>query len=237
MRPNCRCHDLVIWVCPSTLSTPEDVRMLVKHPVFARVYDRMSVGAENAGAADHRDRMLADLVGSVVEVGAGTGLNFRHYPSTVVDVTAIEPEPYLRARAESAAEQSGVAIRVLDGTADALPLASSSVDAGVASLVLCSVANPDQALLELHRVIRPGGELRFYEHVGATQPRWARFQRRADPIWSRFGGGCHLTRDTERAIVAAGFEIESCDHFLFQPSWTAKLAAPHILGRARRSAT
>ena len=108
------------------------------------------------------------------------------------------------------------------------------MDAGVASLVLCSVPDPAAALAELHRVIRPGGELRFYEHVAADDPRWARRQQRVDRAWSWFIGGCHITRHTESAIAAAGFEIESCDRFSFMPCAAAKLAAPHILGRARR---
>ncbi len=208
----------------------------LRHPVFARIYQRVAAAGEEAGAAEHRDRVLAGLQGRVVEVGAGNGLNFAHYPVTVEEVIAVEPEPYLRARAGEAAQRAAVAVRVVDGTADALPLPDASVDAGVASLVLCSVPDQSVALRELHRVIRPGGELRFYEHVAADDPRWARFQRRADPIWARCGGGCHLTRHTGDAIRAAGFHIEECERFLFQPCWVAKLAAPHILGRATRGA-
>lgn len=209
-------------------------RRSVRHPVFARVYQRVSASAERAGAAEHRDRLLADLTGRVVEIGAGNGLNFSHYPGTVTEVVAIEPEPYLRARAVEAAARTARTVTVVDGTATAIPLPDGSVDAGVASLVLCSVAEPAAALAELHRVIRPGGELRFYEHVAAGSPRGARAQRRADRVWSWFAGGCHLTRDTEAAIGAAGFHIETCDRFRFDPCITARLAAPHILGRARR---
>jgi SAM-dependent methyltransferase len=104
----------------------------------------------------------------------------------------------------------------------------------VASLVLCSVDDQATSLAELHRVIRPGGELRFYEHVAADDPTWRRRQRWVEPVWSRVGGGCHITRDTEAAISAAGFEIERSEHFLFQPSALLRLAAPHILGVARR---
>jgi hypothetical protein len=102
-------------------------------------------------------------------------------------------------------------------------------------LVLCSVEDQAAALAELRRVIRPDGELRFFEHVVAEDPTWRRRQRWAEPIWRRVGGGCHLTRDTEAAISAAGFEIEHGDHFLFQPSALMRLAAPHILGVARRA--
>lgn len=172
-----------------------------------------------------------------MEVGAGNGSNFAHYPTTVTQVVAVEPEPYLRARAKEAAAPAPVTITVVDGTAAAIPLADASVDAGIASFVLCTVPDPATALAELRRVIRPGGELRFYEHVLADNPRWARRQRRIEPIWTRLGGGCHVTRDTGAAIAAAGFEITDHEHFLFQPSWFSRFSAPHILGRARRPAT
>ena len=211
-------------------SRPERVR----HPLFARMYQRIAAAAEAAGAAEHRTRLLADLSGRVVEVGAGNGMNFRHYPTSVTEVVAVEPEPYLRARAEEAAAQAAVPVRVLDGTSTSIPLADASIDAGVASLVLCSVPDQAAALAELRRVIRPGGELRFYEHVRASDDGRARWQRRVDPIWTRVAGGCHLTRDTERSIADAGFAIEASDRFDFAPVWVSRFAAPHLLGRARR---
>lgn len=211
-------------------------RATVHHPIFARVYQRFAAAAEKAGGTQHRDRLLAGLSGRVVEVGAGNGLNFSHYPATVTEVVAVEPEAFLRAKAVEAAARADTRVTVVEGTADAVPLPDASVDAGVASLVLCSVADQAAALAELRRVIRPGGELRFYEHVAADDPRVARLQQWADPIWSRCGGGCHVTRHTEQAIADAGFEIETCDRFLFlfPPRPVVKLAAPHILGRARR---
>ena len=206
----------------------------VHHPIFARIYRRVAAAAEQAGAAEHRDRLLAGLTGRVVELGAGTGLNFAHYPTTITEVVAVEPEPYLRGRAGEAARQAGVRVTVVDATADAIPLRDASAGAAVASLVLCSVPNQASALAELRRVIRPGGELRFYEHVAADDARWARRQQHVDPIWSVFVGGCHINRRTEAAIVAAGFEIETCERFVFRPRLAAQLSAPHILGRARR---
>ena len=206
----------------------------VHHPLFARIYQRISAAAEEAGAAGHRDRLLAGLAGRVVEIGAGNGLNFAHYPPTVSEVVAVEPEPYLRARAAEAATRASVPVRVVDGTATRIPLDDASVDAGVASLVLCSVADQPAALAELRRVIKPDGELRYYEHVVARDESRARWQRRIDPLWTRVGGGCHLTRDTEQAIGDAGFVIEDHDRFLFQPCWMARFTAEHILGHARR---
>jgi SAM-dependent methyltransferase len=207
----------------------------IRHPIFARFYRRVAASLERAGAAEHRDRLLAGLSGRVVEVGAGTGLNFSHYPSTVSEVIAVEPEPYLRARAAEAARSAPVPVRVVDGTADAIPLADVSMDAAIASLVLCSVPDQASALGEVRRVLRPGGELRFYEHVAAADARLFRRQQRIDPVWTIFAGGCHVNRNTEEAIGAAGFEMEACDRFLFRPAWAAELSAPHILGCARRT--
>ena len=205
----------------------------VSHPVFARLYAALSPRAEGKGAGEHRDELLAGLTGRVVEVGAGNGLNFGHYPEAVTEVVAVEPEPYLRGRAAEAAADAAVPVTVLDGLADALPCADAAFDAGVASLVLCSVPDQAAALAELRRVIRPGGELRFYEHVESRHPRIAALQHQLDErdIWPRLAGGCHLGRDTLAAIRAAGFVIERCRRFRF-PAGAVGLA--HIIGVARR---
>ena len=105
--------------------------------------------------------------------------------------------------------------------------------AAVASLVLCSVPDPRHALAELKRVLRPGSELRFYEHVLSTKPKLARLQHRLDHIWPYFAGGCHITRDSARAIEHAGFVIEHRRDFTFMPSRFAAPISAHVLGRAR----
>jgi ubiquinone/menaquinone biosynthesis C-methylase UbiE len=107
----------------------------------------------------------------------------------------------------------------------------------VASLVLCSVSDQAAALGEMYRVLHPGGELRFYEHVVAETPRFAKTQRLVDPIWTRMAGGCHLDRDTAAAIAAAGFEIEHLRHFRFSASIIDRLASTQILGLARKPAS
>jgi len=206
----------------------------VRHPLFARVYARLGARAEDAGQAAHRVELLAGLSGRVVEVGAGDGLNFRHYPGGVEEVVAVEPESFLRERAERAARDAPVRVTVLDGVADALPLDDGSVGAGVCSLVLCSVPSQATALAELRRVLRAGGELRFYEHVRARSARFARFQRAVDTVWPLVSGGCHTHRDTPRTIERAGFEIERCRRFPFRPCPLVAPVAPHVLGRARR---
>ncbi len=206
----------------------------VRHPIFARLYARISANAEAKGGAEHRQEMLAGLKGRAVEVGAGNGLNFGHYPATVTEVMAVEPEPHLRKLAQVAAEQADVAITVVDGTADSLPLPDGTCDAAVCSLVLCSVADQGEALAEVRRVLRPGGELRFYEHVLDDSPGFARFQRIVDIVHPYLAGGCHITCDTETAITRAGFEITSIRRFRFVPDPLSAQAAPRILGTARR---
>lgn len=206
----------------------------VNHPVFARLYARLSRAEEAKGAAEHREEMLAGLAGRVVEVGAGNGLNFAHYPSTVTEVVAVEPESYLRGLAQRAAGEAQVAVTVVEGTADRLPLEDGSCDAAVCSLVLCSVADQAQALGEVRRVLKSEGELRFYEHVLSDRPGIARFQRAVNVVHPYVSGGCHVTRDTEAAIRDAGFEITTIRRFDFAPSLLTKQAAPKILGAARR---
>ena len=204
----------------------------VKHPLFARVYSRMSQAEEKRGQFDNRLELLAGLHGRVVEVGAGNGLNFKHYPAAVTEVVAIEPEPYLRNEAQGRAADAPVPIRVVDGVADELPLDDASVDAGVVSLVLCSVPDQARALAELRRVIKPGGELRFYEHVISNRESRRKFQRFADAtFWPRVAGGCHMTRDTRKAMELAGFTVQRSRRFPFPPG---PFGLPHILGSARR---
>ena len=208
----------------------------VRHPLFARMYERMAPAFEAKGSGAHRDETLAGLAGRVIEGGAGTGLNFAHYPDSVTEVIAVEPEPYLRDKAEKAGAGARVPVRVVDGVADRLPAEDASCDAGVASLVLCSVADQAAALAELHRVIRQGGELRFYEHIRSDSPGFARFQRAVDVVWPHLGGGCHASRATLDEIEAAGFTIEQARRFTFRPSAVTIPVSPHAIGIARRRA-
>jgi ubiquinone/menaquinone biosynthesis C-methylase UbiE len=203
----------------------------VHHPLFACCYARVG-HLMDAEIGDHRQRLLAGLAGRVLEVGAGNGLNFPHYPATVTEVLAIEPEPYLRRLALAAAQQAPVPIRVTDGTAEALPAPDAGAEAVVASLVLCTVTDPDQALAETRRVLRPGGRLRFYEHVRATDPRLARWQDRLERPWGWLVGGCHPNRDTVAAIAAAGLQVIQLDRFGLKAM--PPLARPHVLGVAER---
>jgi ubiquinone/menaquinone biosynthesis C-methylase UbiE len=205
------------------------------HPIFARVFDRLSRLME-AEAGEHRDELLAGLHGRVVEIGAGNGINFGHYPPAVEEVVALEPEPYLRRKAESASREASMRVSVHDGRAAPLPFADASFDAAVASLVLCTVPDPAAALAELRRVLKPGGELRFMEHVRADRGRKTVVQQWLDRsgIWPRVGGGCHCARDTVGTIGAAGFLLERVRSYPLGPSWI--VTNPHVLGSARSPA-
>jgi len=209
----------------------------IKHPVFARIYAKCAgPSLEKAGIGAHRDRLLAGLDGEVVEVGAGNGLNFPHYPATVTRVVAVEPEPTLRALAEQAAGTASAPVEVVEGRAEALPFPDDSFDAAVACLVLCSVADQGAALREIGRVLRPGGTLRFFEHVEADGAGMRRVQRVLDAtIWPLVAGGCHTARDTGAAITAAGFTITELDRFEFPESRIPMPIQTHILGVAHRS--
>jgi len=204
------------------------------YPLFSRLHPVLTRLREKRGDDEHRAELVAGLSGRVIEVGAGIGSNFRHYPSGVDEVVAIEPEPWLRERAEEAAEEAGVSISVVDGDAARLPGESGSFDAAVVSLTLCTVPDPEQAIADLFRVIRPGGELRFFEHVIAERPALARLQKVADAtIWPHMIGGCHLARDTKGNIEKAGFQIDACRRFPVSIA-PFMLPEPHLLGVARR---
>ena len=183
---------------------------------------------------EHRREVLSGLSGRVVEMGAGNGMNFRHFPATVDEVIAVEPEPYLRACAIRSASEAAVRVTVLDGLADELPFEDGAFDAAVACQVLCTVPDQHAALAELRRVLAPLAELRFLEHVRSRHPLKARVQRATDAsgIWSRLAGGCHCARDTVATIAADGFEVELVHDFDLGPSWL--FTNPHVRGVARR---
>ena len=199
------------------------------------MYERVSPGMEAEGVGLLRDGLLSDVAGEVVEVGAGNGMNFSHYPTTAMRVVAVEPEPHLRRLAEETAQRARVPVSVVPGRAEALDLPSASVDVGVVSLVLCALGDPGRALDELYRVIRPGGELRFLEHVTAESVGLRAVQRLADAtIWPLLTGGCHTARDPVADIFRAGFHVDRWRRLRFPDSRFPVPAAPHVLGTARR---
>jgi len=202
---------------------------------FARYLERREQRKPDLMAREHRRGLLAGLQGQILEVGCGDGRAFELYPPDVTGVVAVEPDSTARAVAEERAREAEVRIDVVDGTAEALPVEDGAFDAVVAVWVLCSVRDPAAALAEMHRVVRPGGELRFYEHVRSENAAFRWFQRTIDGLfWTRALGGCVTTRDTTAAIKAAGFEIVELERGFHSSSLLTITSAPYVIGTARR---
>ena len=199
--------------------------------MMAVLYDPFLWLGELFGMRRRRRALLADAFGRVVEIGSGTGLNVKHYPYTVDDVVLTEPEPGMRAKLARRVARRGLAWRVLDAPAERLPIADSSVDTVVSTLVLCTVANPEGALREIARVLRPGGRLLFIEHVRSEWGPLAWYQDRMLAAWRGFAGGCVCNRPTLDLMRAAGFTVASSDAV-----WHGMPAIVHPLaiGRATR---
>ncbi|MEB8341182.1 class I SAM-dependent methyltransferase [Streptomyces endophyticus] len=208
----------------------------VHHPVFARYYAQAIERAEPV-MAPLRSELVAGLSGRVLEIGAGTGIGFGHYPTTVSEVVAIEPERTLRRIAVDAAQRVDVPVDVVPGAAEALPVKSEAYDAVVLSTVLCSVRNVERALGEVRRVLRPGGEVRFFEHVRAPGRGMRLVQGALDrTVWPLCLGGCHLRRDALGSLRAAGFEL-GAHRALTVPEQGPRLPTSYcVLGTARRPA-
>ncbi|MGV0811773.1 class I SAM-dependent methyltransferase [Mycolicibacterium boenickei] len=206
----------------------------VDNPFFARVWKTLS-SSEPQALRRLRGDNLAGLSGRVLEIGAGTGTNFAFYPSTVTEVIAIEPERHLAEAARSAATHAPVPVTVTSDTAEQFSSAEP-FDAVVCSLVLCSIDQPDTVLRQLFSLIRPGGELRYLEHVAGSGWR-ARMQRVADAtVWPRLFGNCHTHRDTERAIADSGFRVADAHREWAMPAWVPLPVAEFAIGRAVRPA-
>jgi ubiquinone/menaquinone biosynthesis C-methylase UbiE len=158
--------------------------------------------------ADYRRRVVPEATGRVLEVGIGSGLNLPLYGANVKQVIGLDPSPKLLAMTREKVREAGLAVDLLEGSAEAVPLDSRSVDAVVTTWTMCSIPDVERALHEMRRVLRPGGHLLFVEHGLAPQPgvRW--WQDRLTPLWKRIGGGCHLNRPIATLIESAGFELE-----------------------------
>jgi ubiquinone/menaquinone biosynthesis C-methylase UbiE len=170
----------------------------------------------------------------VIEVGSGDGRSFEHYPPEVTELVAVEPDPTARSAAAERARSVGVPIQIVAGDAGALPAEDEAFDAAVVMGVLCSVPDPAAALRELRRVLKSGGELRFWEHVRSRNILFRALQRTFDQVfWTRALGGCETTRDTAVAMRAAGFEFVRLERGFHSSSLLTITCAPYILGTAR----
>ncbi len=187
------------------------------HPIFAAVYDAMNRPLERQLFGQRRARLLADLTGTVLDVGAGTGANLRYFRHANL-VVAAEPDPAMRARLARKLSEASVPVEIAAAPAEDLPYPAGSFDTVVATLVLCTVADPARALAEIRRVLVPGGSLVVLEHVRG-EGRLATWQDRLTPLWSRLAAGCHPNRDTRAAIERAGFGFRHVEEFAPLPSW------------------
>lgn len=176
---------------------------------FAAAYDPVLANAERAGLGAKRRELLGSLAGHVVEIGAGTGANLSYLGDEVERATLLEPTPEmaakLRGRLATAVDDVPGHVEVVEAPAEALPVGDADADVVVSTLVLCSVGDLHRSLTEIRRVLKPGGALVVLEHVGSNGHS-RRLQRLIEPAWRYVARGCHLTRDTHSALIAAGFD-------------------------------
>jgi SAM-dependent methyltransferase len=206
----------------------------VDNPFFARVWMFLSRHETEAIQRLRREN-LAGLSGRVLEVGAGTGTNFAQYPDAVTEVVAVEPERRLATLARQAAAAAPVPVVVTTDTVEQFS-ASEPFDGVVCSMVLCSVEDPERVVRQLYSLLKPGGELRYLEHIASSGPR-ARLQKIADAtLWPRIAGNCHTHRHTEQTIVDAGFNVSGARREWTLPAWVPLPVAEFAIGRAIKPA-
>lgn len=201
---------------------------------FAAVYDPFVWIGERIGMRSRRRELLRHARGRTVELGSGTGLNVPHYPDDLDELILTEPDASMRAHLERRLRRGGRAAEVLGAPAERLPFDDGSVDTVVATLVLCTVDAPDDALREIARVLRPGGQFLFIEHVRSESPRLAAWQDRLAGPWQRFAEGCRCNRATVELIAASGLAVDE----LRESSWRGmpRIVKPLVAGRARPAA-
>jgi ubiquinone/menaquinone biosynthesis C-methylase UbiE len=161
----------------------------------------------NKAAGAERARWVPLAAGDVLEIGAGSGLNFAHYAPGVLRLCALEPSEELRRMAARRAQRAPCPVEFVAASAEAIPLADESVDTVVTTWTLCTIADVGRGLHEIRRVLRRDGRLIFVEHGRSPDPRVVRWQDRLTPMWRRVAGGCHLNRPIEALIAAGGFEL------------------------------
>lgn len=202
--------------------------------LFARIYDPSLWLAERRGLRAHRRKVLAQARGSTLEIGSGTGLNVPHYPRSLDQLVLAEPDAAMRARLQSRLRNAKQPASVSDAGAERLPFADGTVDTVVSTLVLCTVDDPRLALREIGRVLAPGGQLLFIEHVRAGSRARARWQDQLEAPWRAFAGGCHCNRPTLTLMAECGFEFD-----VTEAAWRGMpaIVKPLVCGRAQYVAT
>ncbi len=165
----------------------------------------------NKVARAERARWVPHATGVVLEIGAGSGLNFAHYGPHVRTLYALDPSAELRRMAGRRARDARIDVDFVAAPAEAIPLPDSSVDTAVTTWTLCTVPDVGRALAEVRRVLRADGRLIFVEHGRAPDARVVRWQDRLTPLWRRIAGGCHLNRPIDDLVRAGGFEIDEIE--------------------------
>ena len=209
-------------------------RISLRDRLKAALHDRLSARFEHAHGAELRRRQLTPASGRVLEIGGGTGANLPHYPPTVDELLVSEPNDGMRRRAERRAHDERTAATIVKAAAEDLPFADGSLDTVVGTFVLCSVDDQTRALAEIRRVLKPGGQLLFAEHVRAGDPKLATWQDRLERPWRILVDGCHPNRDTLAAIERAGFQVEDVERG--ELPMVPRLVRPYVAGRARKPA-
>jgi SAM-dependent methyltransferase len=197
---------------------------------FAALYDRELKSTEKNGLARMRTRILAEARGAVLEVGAGTGINLGHYPPTLSRLTLVEPDPYMARRLRTRRARMDREATILEVRGEELPLDDGSFDTAVSTLALCTVREPAMVLSELSRVLKPGGQLLFIEHVRSGDRQLARWQDRLEKPWRLVADGCRCNRDLSATIADSPFELRAIDRGQL-PNVPA-IIRPMISGRA-----
>ena len=181
----------------------------IRSLLIAKTYDFAMKGAEQRCLAKWRKEILAAARGDLLEIGAGTGMNIQHYPRQTSTITLSEPDFQMRKQLSRKVDKlKDQRINVIDWEAESVNRPDSSFDTIVSTLVLCSVNCQSSSLKEIYRLLRPGGSLLFMEHVISDQSKILAWQHRIEPFWSFCAGDCRLTRDTGKAILSAGFNME-----------------------------
>jgi len=181
--------------------------------MFSALYDRAFEASEEAGLREMRRELLKGARGRVLELGAGTGLNLELYPHEGLDsLTVTEPDPHMYKQLRERAAKVCAGAELVQAGAEQLPFEDDSFDTAVVTLVLCTVPDQPAALREIKRVLKPGGELLFLEHVRSGESGLAKWQDRLEKPWRFLGDGCHCNRDTEAGLRAAGFDLDIDDH-------------------------
>jgi ubiquinone/menaquinone biosynthesis C-methylase UbiE len=200
--------------------------------IFPRLLELMM--RDNDELKELRTRALAPAQGRILELGIGTGLNLAHYPPSVREIAAVDPSPGMAALAQRRMRESGVKVEHHQIGAESLCFDTGSFDSVVCTLTLCSIPNVPAALAEVWRVLKPGGQFLFLEHGRHADAAVAKWQGRLNPLWGAVFDGCHLNRDIEQLVSAAGLQLDSIDHPHMKS--VPRIAGYMYLGRAQRPA-